>query len=115
MLSWLASVSTRELHVSVLTLGEIRSGIEQLRPRDPARASAYAVWLETLRESFEDRIIVVDDAVAQAWGRLRAVSLVAAVDGLLAATALVHGLTVVTRDTRPFERLGVPFVDPWAA
>jgi predicted nucleic acid-binding protein len=114
VVSWLEGTSSRELHVSVLTLGEVRRGVELLRARDPGRAGAYADWLQTLRESFEDRILDVDDAVAQAWGRLNAASPVPAVDGLLAATALVHGLVVVTRDGGPFERCGVPFVDPWA-
>jgi hypothetical protein len=73
----------------------------------------YADWLEDLRLTYAGRILVVDDAIAQAWGRVRALASVAAIDGLLAATALVHGLVVVTRDTAPFARAGVPFVDPW--
>lgn len=63
---------------------------------------------------FADRVLVVDTAVAQAWGRIGASDPVPAVDGLLAATALVHGPIVVTRDRRPFERVGVPWLDPWA-
>lgn len=71
-------------------------------------------WLESLEAGFSDRTLVVDGAVAHAWGRLNAVTSLPEVDGLLAATALVHGLVVVTRDTEPFERVGVPWLDPWS-
>ncbi len=99
----------------MLSLGEIRRGIERLRSRDAHQAAIFEAWLDGLEESFVDRILPVDLAVAQAWGRLTRGNPSSNIDGLLAATALVHGLTVVTRDTGPFERIGIPFVDPWRA
>ena len=96
-------------------MGEIRQGVERLRPRDPARSDRHEEWLGALQKSFGDRILAVTTPVAEAWGRLRATGPLPVVDSLLAATALVHGLVVVTRDTGPFERVGVPWLDPWAA
>jgi predicted nucleic acid-binding protein len=113
VVTWLADVDSGELHLSVMTIGEVRRGIERLRRRDASQAAVYEAWLGTLETAFADRILGVDVAVADAWGRISA-DPVPAVDGLLAATALVHGLTVVTRDIGPFERVGVPFLDPWA-
>ena len=102
------------LYVSVLTLGEIRRGIERLRTRDPKQTGVFEAWLGEVETVFEERVLDVDGAVAQTWGRIDAADPFPTVDGLLAATALVHGLTIVTRDTTPFERIGVPFLDPWA-
>ena len=98
----------------MLVVGEIRQGIERVRPRDPSRSDALERWLLTLQQSYGDRVLDVTSPIAEAWGRLRAADPLPVVDSLLAATALVHGLTVVTRDTRPFERVGVPFLDPWS-
>jgi predicted nucleic acid-binding protein len=74
----------------------------------------FETWLGELESAFANRLLPVDTPVAQAWGRISAFEPVPAIDGLLAATALVHGLVVVTRDNRPFERVGVPWLDPWA-
>jgi predicted nucleic acid-binding protein len=98
----------------VLVVGEIRQGIERVRPRDSRRGDALERWLRTLLESYGDRILDVTSPIAEAWGRLRATEPLPVVDSLLAATALVHGLVVVTRDTAPFERIGVPWLNPWA-
>ena len=111
--TWLASIRPEDMYVSVLTLGEVRRGIERLRPRDAAQALVFETWLEEVRVVFADRLLVVDPRVAESWGRISASNPVPSVDGLLAATALLHGLTVVTRDTAPFERIGVPYLDPW--
>lgn len=111
---WLQGVRVEDLFLSVLTLGEVRRGIERLRARDAARTAVFEAWLAEVETVFADRVLVVDTAVAEAWGRLGASDPVPSVDGLLAATALVHGLVVVTRDRRPFERVGVPWLDPWA-
>lgn len=99
--------------MSVLTLGEVRRGIERLRPKDAAQALVFETWLEEVRVVFADRVLVVDLRVAESWGRISASDPVPSVDGLLAATALLHELTVVTRDTAPFARIGVPCLDPW--
>ena len=83
--------------------------------RDRAQALALDGWLTSLEEGFSDRILAIDRAIAHAWGRLSPMATLPPVDGLMAATALVHGLVVVTRDTRPFERVGVPWLNPWEA
>ena len=113
--AWLQSVPGAGTFLSVLTLGEVRRGIERMWARDETQASALERWLTSLEEGFADRILVVDRAVADAWGRVSAATPLPVVDGLLAATALVHGLVVVTRDTDPFERVGVPYLNPWSS
>lgn len=112
---WVESRAAEAMYLSVLVLGEIRLGVERLRPRDPSQSQSLERWLAALEDRFADRILAIDKAIAHAWGRLAATDPVPPVDGLLAATALVHGLTVVTRDTAPFERVGVPWLDPWSA
>ena len=100
--------------MSVLTVGEIRAGIERLRSRDEEQARVIAAWLDDLRVRFAGRILPVDADVAEAWGRLNAVAPKKAIDSLVAATALVHGLTVVTQNVRGFRDCGVAIVDPSA-
>lgn len=114
MRAWVEEAAGEGTYLSVLVLGELRQGVARLRARGPAQASALERWLAALEEGFSDRILDVDRAVAHAWGRLDAGERLPTVDGLIAATALVHGLTVVTRDSRPFERVGVPWLDPWS-
>lgn len=109
---WLQSVHGVELYLSVLTVGEIRNGIERLRPRDPVRADVFESWIETLKRDFGDRVVPVSTTVAEAWGRLEAPRPLPVVDALLGATALVHGLTLVTRDTS-LTRTEVALLDPW--
>jgi predicted nucleic acid-binding protein len=99
--------------LSVLTLGEIRKGIEKLRPRDAQRAAALDAWLAELTTTFGPRILDLDRAVAEAWGRLAALRTVPVVDCMLAATALVHDLVLVTRNTQDAEGLGVRLLDPF--
>jgi len=113
VLAWVESRAAEALYLSVLVLGEIRLGVERLRPRDPSQSQSLERWLASLEAGFGDRILAIDRVIAHAWGRLGATDPLPPVDGLLAATALVHGLTVVTRDTAPFERIGVPCLDPW--
>ena len=95
-------------------MGEVRRGIESIRRRDVPSALALELWLATLTDGFADRILPVDRNVAEEWGRLNVPDPVPTVDGLLAATARVHGLTLVTRNTRDVERTGVPLLDPTA-
>lgn len=112
--AWWAGVAEEDLYLSVLTLGEIRNGIERLRSRDAARASALEAWLAEVSAGFGDRVLPVDRAVAEAWGRLSAGRSVPVTDALIAATALVHGLLVATRNARDVAGLGVEVVDPFA-
>jgi hypothetical protein len=111
--AWAAAVSDGDLHLSVLTLGEIRKGIERLRVRDAPQADVFAVWLAELQTRFAQRILPVDTPIAQEWGRLNASTARNTVDSLIAATALVHGLTVVTRNTAEFEGCEVGLLNPW--
>jgi predicted nucleic acid-binding protein len=92
-------------------VGEIRKGIE--RARDPVEAQALETWLATLSKSFGERILPVDHIVAEEWGRMSALRSVSIVDALQAATAKVHGLTLVTRNTSDVRDLGVDVLDPF--
>ena len=113
VLSWIGA-NRDELYLSVLVTGEIRRGIESIRRRDAAAAASLEGWLRDVETTFEERILPVDAAVADRWGRLMAVRTLPVVDGLLAATALVHGLTLATRNLRDVARAGVSAVDPFA-
>ncbi|MCQ4162796.1 type II toxin-antitoxin system VapC family toxin, partial [Roseomonas sp. GC11] len=105
----------RDLFLSVLTLGEIRRGIEGVRPRDPAKAATLERWLHDVADAFGARIIGVDLAVAEAWGRMSAVRSVPVIDAMLAATAQVHDLVLVTRNTADVSGLGVQTLNPFDA
>lgn len=115
--SWVEATDESVLYLSVLTLGEIRQGIAAL-PQSRRRANLEA-WLETdLRSRFHGRILVVDHDVADRWGLLtgqaqRKGLVVPVIDGLLAATALHHNLTFVTRDTSGIADTGVAIFNPW--
>jgi hypothetical protein len=110
---WFASVDDSEIFLSVLTIGEIRRGIDNIHRRDVRSASALNRWLRGLVESFQDRILVVDRLVAEEWGRLTAPAPLPVIDGLLAATAKIHGLSLVTRNTKHVARTGVSFFNPF--
>ena len=114
VLAWFETVSSNDLHVSVLVLGEIRQGIERLRPRDPSRAVTYERWLSTLRRDFTSRLLPVSEAIAMAWGEISSGPPLPAIDGLLAATARVHDLTLVTRNVADFRRTGIALLNPFA-
>ena len=114
VLQWFDKTPDDALHVSVLTLGEIRKGIEKMAQSE--RRERLRVWLEhELPDWFEDRILPVDVHVAERWGVLcaRAERTPPAVDSLLAATALHHGLRLVTRNERNFAFPGIETINPW--
>jgi toxin FitB len=113
VLRWLESSAPDALYVSVLTLGEVAKGIELRHRRDPAAAAALERWLNGLGERFSDRIVPVDQEIANCWGRLSADPQLPVIDGLLAATAVVRGLTLVTRNTRDVARTGAMVINPW--
>ena len=112
---WVASVDSSDLYTSVLVMGEIRRGIELKRRTDPAQASVLDTWLENVRAGMGARILPVDERVAEAWGKLGVPDPISPIDGLIAATALVHGLTVVTRNVDDMARVGAALFDPFAA
>ena len=114
--NWYAGVQYDNLFTSALVLGEIRKGIVRLFQRqDYRQANILEIWLETSREFFADRILPVDAAVADTWGQMHAIRNVPVVDGLLAATAIVHGLTLVTRNVSHVQGLGADLLDPFTS
>jgi len=112
---FLASARAEELFISVLTLGEFRKGVEAKRRTDPAAAEQLEQWAGTIETTFADRILPVDKTVARLWGELSAGRPLPAIDALIAATAITHGLTLVTRNTRDVESTGVRLLNPWKA
>ena len=116
VIDWFEATSQEALFVSALTLGEIRKGVEGLP--DGRRRTRIAAWLETeLPAWFEDRVLPIDVAVADEWGRLlaRTRRTVSAVDSLIAATASRHRLTIVTRNVSDFAFDGIDSLNPWEA
>jgi predicted nucleic acid-binding protein len=111
---WFAQARDDDLFTSVLVLGEIRRGIESIRRRDVPSALALEQWLARLAGSFGDRILPVDAIVADRWGALNVPDPVPMVDGLLAATAIVHDLVLVTRNVADVRSTGVRLLDPTA-
>lgn len=111
--AWYAGVEPVDLHLSVLVLGEIRKGIELVRRRQPDRAAALEAWLATVDSAFSGRILPLDRQVADAWGRMAATRPVPVIDGLLAATALTHRMTLVTRNDRHLAGLGATVLNPF--
>jgi toxin FitB len=112
MAAWYASIDDADIYLSVLVVGEIRKGVERVRPKDPARARAIEAWLSAVNKSFSDRVLPVDQAVADEWGRMAAKRPVSTIDALLAATAKVHRLTLVNRNTADVADLGALVLDP---
>lgn len=111
---WFAGVDDVELFLSVLTVGELRRGIESIHRRDRAPALTLNPWFRALVTEYEERILLVDQKVAEEWGRMNAVATLPAIDSLLAATAHVHGLTFVTHNTKDVTRTGVPCLNPFS-
>jgi toxin FitB len=114
VIAWFADVVEEEIFLSVLTIGEIRRGTESVRRRDPDSAAALDRWVALLSEALGDRILSVDRAIAEEWGRMNVPDPLPVVDGLLAATARVFGLTLATRNIADVEDTGVELFDPFA-
>jgi predicted nucleic acid-binding protein len=113
---WLATVPEERFHLSVLTLGEIRKGVEGLPAS--ARKERIREWLEVaLPQRFEARLLAIDASVTDRWGRMLAElgRPVPAIDSLIAATALTHGLSVLTRNVKHFRFPGLRVIDPFGA
>ncbi len=111
--AWYASVTDDDLYLSTLVLGEIRKGIELARPSDPAKAMALERWLRQVEAAFGGRVLGIDTAVADRWGFMGAVRPIPVIDGLLAATAVTHRLTLVTRNDRDIAGLGAVVLNPF--
>ena len=110
---WYADVVDEEIFLSALVIGEIRKGVELVRPRDPRKAATLEHWLHQVEAAFEGRVLGINNAVAQQWGRMSAIRPIPVVDGLLAATAVTHGLTLVTRNDRDVAGLGATVLNPF--
>jgi hypothetical protein len=115
VLAWFESVEDDGLFLSVLVIGEIRKGIEKARSKDPVKARALELWLHGLEKRYGDRVLPITPTVADQWGRLSAIRPLPTVDGLLAATALVHDLTLVTRNVADVAHTGVVLLNPFNA
>jgi len=111
--AWYASVADEDLFLSTLVLGEIRKGVELARPRDPGKAVALERWLREVESAFNGRVLGIDNAVSDQWGRMSAIRPLPVIDGLLAATALTNGLTLVTRNDRDVAGLGATVFNPF--
>jgi len=111
--AWYASIRDEDLFLSALVLGEIRKGIELARARDPDKAAALERWLHQVEAAFDGRVLGIDNAVSDQWGRISAIRPVPVIDGLLAATAMTNGLTLVTRNDRDVAGLGALVLNPF--
>ncbi|OYT91353.1 MAG: VapC toxin family PIN domain ribonuclease [Burkholderiales bacterium PBB3] len=113
VLAWLESVDDTKLYLSAVTLGEIQAGVEMTREQDAAKAVEIEVWLELVASSYN--VLPMDAAVFRRWARLmHRTSNTLYEDAMIAATADVHGLTVVTRNVADFKSFGVPLLNPFA-
>ncbi|MGO9237181.1 MAG: type II toxin-antitoxin system VapC family toxin [Methylocella sp.] len=112
--AWLRAAPPSSIYLSVITLGEIMKGIVLKERADRQAAGHLAVWLLTLRQDFADRILPISDAVAIEWGRIAALRPRGDSDGLIAATAKVHELILVTRNVADFDDTSLSIVNPWA-
>jgi len=113
--SWLRSVDPLSIYLSVITLGEIARGIGLKRRYDPGAATRLTEWLQKLRHDHADRILPIIDQIAVEWGRLSALRPRGDADGLIAATAIVHDLIIVTRNVADFDDAEVSVINPWDA
>ena len=111
--AWFAEVDDEDVYLSVLVIGELRRGIERVRTRDTRQATSLERWLQRLTREHADRILPIDRRVAEQWGRLSAQRNGSPVDVLMAATALVHELVLVTRNTRDVAWTGVACLNPF--
>ena len=111
---WYATVEQSELFLSVLVIGELRQGIERLRRRDVIQATRLEERLLAVQLLMDGQILPITQAIADRWGRINSPDRLPVIDGLLAATALEHGLILVTRNVRDVERSGVSLLNPFA-
>ena len=115
MKRWISSTPAAELYLSALVVGKIRRGVELLKRRDPHQAEIYEAWLGTVLRDYAERVLPVDAETADEWGRMSVPDPVPVVDGLMAATAKVRGMTFVTRNTADLQRTGVRVLNPFSS
>jgi len=112
--NWYAGVKEADLFLSVLVTGEIRKGIELIRDRDLQQAEALESWLQKVLQSFSGRILPIDARVADTWGKMNAIRTIPVIDGLLVATAKVHDMTLVTRNSDDIKGLSASVLNPFS-
>lgn len=112
--TWLAQLRTEQISLSVLTIGELRRGIRMLARKAPARARTLDDWVSQLEQTYEDRLLPVTTEIATRWGEINSAPTFPAVDSLLAATALEHGLILATRNEKDFADTGVTVFNPFS-
>jgi predicted nucleic acid-binding protein len=111
LVTWLSGLASDQIFVSAVTLGEFQSGVEKIRQQDTGRAEIIESWIDSVAASYS--VLPMDGGAFRCWAKLmhgKPADLIA--DAMIAATAVVRNLTVVTRNVRDFERLGVPAFDP---
>jgi toxin FitB len=112
VLAWVAAQQDRDLHVSAVTIGELHAGVEITREQDPEKAGAIEAWLDQVAQSYN--VLAMDAVVFRVWAKLmHGQSDQLLEDAMIAATAKVHGLTVVTRNVRDFQALGSKTLNPF--
>ena len=114
VLDWFAGTRRGDHHVSVMSVGELRRGLRRMELRnDVAQATKFAGWLDATLVEYAERIVPVTADVAQRWGILDARRPTPVANGLIGATAAAHGWTMVTRNTKDFQHIGVPLLNPF--
>jgi predicted nucleic acid-binding protein len=112
--AWFAAIPAEHIFTSVIVLGEVRRGIELLAQRDKPQAEMLERWYASMRQQLGRRVLPIDEPIMMMWSRISVPDALPAYDGLIAATALVNNMTVATRNTADFRRVGVSAVDPWS-
>ena len=113
VMAFLSAADSAGLYLSVLTLGELRKGVEAKRRSDSGAATRLGAWVDDIETIFADRVLPVDGSAARLWGELSARRSLPVIDTLIAAIAITRGLALATRNTRDFAATGVMLVDPW--
>lgn len=114
LLTWFNAEPEKGMFLSVITLGEIRKGIERIRPRDPSQAATLEVWLVRLKRQFSGKFLPITAEISDRWGRMQGFRPLPVLDSLLGATAIERNLTLVTRNEAGFAGLGIRVLNPFS-